>query len=329
MTHAGYRQEEALNRIIQGDSPVADFSLQPQTTVVQGRALDHTMRPVPGALVSAHNSRGEIVAYTTTGYDGSYRFSALLPGSYALRAMAYGFAPGEAAGLALGSGQTIDRDLTLIPAAISTQSRLADLLRAAGLGGATIHGGPGSSWFYTLIDYLMAHNPEPQRIQGDQYCHRSVPAAEYVEAQDEQDHAFSTKTAQGFLLRGLGSGARDWQYQHLDQRRRLCPAGFPVLGGPGLVGPPRNRRGRVRCTVWQTFLHDLPTWADLAAGFCETLKNFPWDFSSGPATLEGTLSSFFGMINNSVTVWNLFNELKQIQMGRLRHDRGLRGSVSR
>ncbi|TVL89357.1 ABC transporter permease subunit [Streptomyces sp. SAJ15] len=55
--------------------------------------VDATERGLPKMAVEAVDSRGEVVATTTTGPDGSYRFDGLESGSYAVHLPAKNFAP--------------------------------------------------------------------------------------------------------------------------------------------------------------------------------------------------------------------------------------------
>ena len=125
----GYRQAEALGRVVL-DGPVTwDVGMLPQNVVLQGQVLDAAQHPVAGALVSAANSRGEVVMYATADYAGVFRMDELQAGVYSLQAHAYGFSPAEVTGVGLVEFQAADVDLMVTPTAMSTQPRLAELVR--------------------------------------------------------------------------------------------------------------------------------------------------------------------------------------------------------
>jgi len=75
-----------------------------------------TVRTVGQALVVATDSRGEVVASTTTGANGAYRFEHLMPGVYTLAVSAPGHRP-TAVPAQVAGGLPSEADVELAPAA--------------------------------------------------------------------------------------------------------------------------------------------------------------------------------------------------------------------
>ncbi|MBN1640448.1 MAG: carboxypeptidase regulatory-like domain-containing protein [Anaerolineae bacterium] len=313
VTYASYRQAEALGCIVEGDAPRVDFSLHGQDTLLHGWVVDDAGSAVPGVLVSARNSRGETVAYATASYDGAYRFAELLPGTYALQASAYGFGPAQASGVVLADGQTVEQDLVMAPKAMSTQSWLASVMRAAQEGDVAAQGNLGS-WFYALIDYLSQHNPKPTRIAGDGEHEPQIPDAKCFEAYDElgQAHAAKTHKDQTF---------KNWQDAHKMYNTNIWTSGgvfalqyAQVVADLASLALPETAVASFVAQYGKAS-YALTQLGPIATSLYLTIRDFPWDFSSGEATLS-SLSAFFGTVNNvasgGVTIWNLFKEMKQI-----------------
>ncbi|MFD7922450.1 collagen binding domain-containing protein [Streptomyces sp. NPDC059740] len=96
--------------------------------------------PVAGALVVATDSRGEVAQATTSGEDGAYRLTELVPGSYTLTASAAGFQPFT------GSVEVGADGLT----------RQDARLRSAAVVRGTVHGGNGAPLADARVSLLDA-----------------------------------------------------------------------------------------------------------------------------------------------------------------------------
>ena len=81
--------------------------------VITGTVTDPTGAVVPGATVTITNVGTNISQSTTTGSDGSYRFSLVPPGTYTLEVKAANFAAVRASGLVVEASQTIPYDVKL------------------------------------------------------------------------------------------------------------------------------------------------------------------------------------------------------------------------
>ena len=94
---------------------VASVGAQEQTAAIEGRVRDALGAAAPGVVVAATSVAGLSLEQTTDG-AGAYRWSALPPGRYELRARLSGFQPVAVTGIDLRLGQRLSIDLTLRPA---------------------------------------------------------------------------------------------------------------------------------------------------------------------------------------------------------------------
>src|SRR5258707_13280972 len=76
--------------------------------VITGTITDPTGAVVPGATVTITNAGTNISQSTTTGSDGSYRFSLVPPGTYTLEIKAANFAGVRASGIVVEASQDDD-----------------------------------------------------------------------------------------------------------------------------------------------------------------------------------------------------------------------------
>src|SRR5215469_2922188 len=81
--------------------------------VITGTVTDPTGAVVPNATVTITNTGTNISQNTTTGSDGSYRFSLVPPGTYTLEVKAANFAAVRASGLVVEASQTIPYNVKL------------------------------------------------------------------------------------------------------------------------------------------------------------------------------------------------------------------------
>ncbi len=88
-----------------------------QAVSVQGRVLDPSGQPVPGAAVSLRSASG-IVRQAPSRADGSYVFGGVPPGAYDLGAAAEGFRA-EPVRVTVGAADTLDADIRLTLAALT------------------------------------------------------------------------------------------------------------------------------------------------------------------------------------------------------------------
>ena len=88
-----------------------------QTTSVQGRVLDPSGAPVPGAVVTLRPASG-LVRQAPSRADGGYAFIDVPPGSYLIGAAADGFRA-EPVLVAMATGETVNADIRLTLAALT------------------------------------------------------------------------------------------------------------------------------------------------------------------------------------------------------------------
>lgn len=84
----------------------------PQGGTVEGVARDAQGHPLSGARLELDAPDGRVVATTTSGADGTYRFASVAPGSYTVGAAKAGFVPSKAA-VSVGAAAGATADLTL------------------------------------------------------------------------------------------------------------------------------------------------------------------------------------------------------------------------
>jgi len=88
-----------------------------QSASIQGRVIDPSDKPVPGAIVSLRSSSG-LVRQAPSRADGSYSFSSVPPGSLELRAAVEGFRS-EPVRLTVESADVLNADIRLALAALT------------------------------------------------------------------------------------------------------------------------------------------------------------------------------------------------------------------
>src|SRR5215813_7518546 len=88
------------------------------TVKISGHVTDQNGALIPGAEVQATLSRTRLMRKTTSDAEGRYRLIQLEPGSYLIRVSSPGFAAQEIANVATVSGQSLQFDVTLIPASL-------------------------------------------------------------------------------------------------------------------------------------------------------------------------------------------------------------------
>jgi len=81
--------------------------------VITGTVTDPTGAVVPGATVTITNAATNISQSTTTGSDGSYRFSLVPPATYTLEVKVANFATVRASGLVVEASQTVPYNVKL------------------------------------------------------------------------------------------------------------------------------------------------------------------------------------------------------------------------
>lgn len=86
---------------------------QEQRGSIEGIITDPSGAAVPGAVVEARSPSLIGVATSVTDSSGQYRFPALPPGYYHLRANLTGFAPSETGGIAVTLGKNLKVDMTM------------------------------------------------------------------------------------------------------------------------------------------------------------------------------------------------------------------------
>jgi uncharacterized surface anchored protein len=87
-------------------------SAQQNRATLRGLAIDELGAAIVGATVTITDSNG-VQKNTTTGGDGGYSFTGLLPGKYILQASAKGFATSDQTEVEVKAGQRETLDLTL------------------------------------------------------------------------------------------------------------------------------------------------------------------------------------------------------------------------
>src|SRR5688572_21672496 len=86
------------------------------TVTISGRVSDQNGAVIPGAEVRATLIRNGLTRKTTSNAEGRYRLVQLEPGGYVLRVSANGFAAQQIENIATVSGQTLEFEVTLLPA---------------------------------------------------------------------------------------------------------------------------------------------------------------------------------------------------------------------
>ncbi|MCA1578254.1 MAG: TonB-dependent receptor [Acidobacteria bacterium] len=86
------------------------------TVTIAGRVTDQNGAVIPGAEVQATLIKTGFTRRTTSNAQGRYRLVQLEPGSYVLRMSANGFAAQQIENVATVSGQTLEFEVTLLPA---------------------------------------------------------------------------------------------------------------------------------------------------------------------------------------------------------------------
>lgn len=98
---------------------------QEQRGSIEGVVKDQSGAAVPGAVVEARSASLIGVATSTTDPSGTYRFPALPPGEYQVKATLTGFAPAQASGIVVTLGKNLKVDLTM---KVSTQTEQITVL---------------------------------------------------------------------------------------------------------------------------------------------------------------------------------------------------------
>jgi hypothetical protein len=86
------------------------------TVTISGRVTDQNGAVIPGAEIQATLSKTQLTRRTTTNAQGRYRLVQLEPGNYVLRVSANGFAAQQLENVATVSGQSLEFEVTLLPA---------------------------------------------------------------------------------------------------------------------------------------------------------------------------------------------------------------------
>jgi hypothetical protein len=86
------------------------------TVTISGRVVDQNGALIPGAEVHATLVKTGLIRRTTTNSEGRYRLVQLEPGAYVLRVSANGFAAQQIENVTTVSGQSLEFELTLLPA---------------------------------------------------------------------------------------------------------------------------------------------------------------------------------------------------------------------
>jgi hypothetical protein len=94
---------------------------QRQTGSIQGKALDQDKNPLPGVTVTLTGPALMGTKEYTTPETGNFRFSALSPGTYELRAVLSGFKTVIRPGVIVGVGRATDIDLILEVSPVSEE----------------------------------------------------------------------------------------------------------------------------------------------------------------------------------------------------------------
>jgi hypothetical protein len=107
-------------RVVLGLAVLLHRLLSPATAAAQGGAgqiegtvADEGGGVLPGATVTLRHDATGVVRITVTASDGRYRFAALGPGTYSVRAELQGFATQEASGLVITIGLGLIQNFTL------------------------------------------------------------------------------------------------------------------------------------------------------------------------------------------------------------------------
>ncbi len=91
---------------------VASAAFAQQVGTIQGTVTDDTGAVIPGATVSAINSRG-VAKNAGTNENGAYTINGLPPGNYTIRITTTGFAPFQKPGVQISAGNPVTLDAPL------------------------------------------------------------------------------------------------------------------------------------------------------------------------------------------------------------------------
>lgn len=125
-------------------------------------------QPVPGAMVTVADSRGEIAGVTTTGPDGSFRLTQLAEGHYALVVAATAYTP-VAAHVAVKEGQLLRSDVE-IPASGRVAGTVLDADGDRPFGGARL----------SLVDETGSEVAATTADENGNFTFSDVPSGSYT-----------------------------------------------------------------------------------------------------------------------------------------------------
>ena len=108
-------------------APAQSALSQTYTGAISGVVTDPNSARIPHATVHARNEANGEVRQVTTGIDGLYVFSQLLPGSYELSAEVQGFRKAVQTGVVLRVNQTLEVNFSLQLGANAYEPKPIDL----------------------------------------------------------------------------------------------------------------------------------------------------------------------------------------------------------
>jgi tetratricopeptide (TPR) repeat protein len=201
----------------QAQAPVA-----PAT--VHGVVRDAHGLPVPGATVFLRSEDGTQALVVRTASDGTYGFSAVLPGSYTLRAEMAGQGVSSLSSVALAEKQQKRIDLKLVPASPASSTNLPEFsdeprFAVAGVTDTTSLGGHGSDTVVRTRNALVKESAALGKASaaGSQSASpplSSVPATEKTlrEAAEREPGSFDANHRLGTLLVSEGKASEALAY---------------------------------------------------------------------------------------------------------------------
>lgn len=94
----------------------------PQTGLIQGRVVDSTGAPVPGAEIKSAQADGAYPRQTVADARGQFRINFVPPGRYTVTARSIGFRPATVTGVAVTAAQVTDLTITMARAVLELQA---------------------------------------------------------------------------------------------------------------------------------------------------------------------------------------------------------------
>jgi outer membrane receptor protein involved in Fe transport len=141
-------------------SCAASRAVAQEAGVVEGVAQDASRHPISDAAVTLETPDGHVVGHSTTGSDGTYRFSGVMPGSYLVVGAKQGIGTATA-NATVGDQKGASVDLTLLSSAQEPTAEVTVTAQRLNAARENIEPSLGAS-NYTLSSQSIANLPQGQ-----------------------------------------------------------------------------------------------------------------------------------------------------------------------